>query len=212
MLSGVVNPIWQLCLPQSPEPKHASVDPSRYPKCDSYLGDLRRGHIYTCHKSFILNHTPWMTSSSLLNPHRRTKVIENDLGLLLLVITGQLNLIYMNYNGLSLPHSRLKKIKCLQPYPDSKCDACSQAKVSCRFRDRERYFVERSRAIAGPTTRASVSDIPSHLNGRLSGSPHDNFPNLLDNQSLKTFTTHHAEGRDASYPGRSPLMHTHCAT
>lgn len=46
--------------------------------------------------------------------------------------------------------SRLKKIKCLQPVPEAKCEACRTAKIACAFRDRERYFAERSRAIAGP--------------------------------------------------------------
>ncbi|KAF9070852.1 hypothetical protein BDP27DRAFT_1220037 [Rhodocollybia butyracea] len=50
----------------------------------------------------------------------------------------------------SCDNCRLKKIKCLQPTPDSKCEACRVAKIQCRFRDRERYFAERSRAIAGP--------------------------------------------------------------
>lgn len=50
----------------------------------------------------------------------------------------------------SCDNCRLKKIKCLQPAPEAKCDACRAAKIQCRFKDRERYFAERSRAIAGP--------------------------------------------------------------
>ncbi|KIK68929.1 hypothetical protein GYMLUDRAFT_188254 [Collybiopsis luxurians FD-317 M1] len=50
----------------------------------------------------------------------------------------------------SCDNCRLKKIKCLQPSPEAKCEACKVAKIPCRFRDRERYFAERSRAIAGP--------------------------------------------------------------
>lgn len=114
------------------------------------------------------------------------------------------------YSLLKLLPSRLKKIKCLQPYPDAKCDACSQAKVSCRFRDRERYFVERSRAIAGPSARAPFGDIQttsSHSSGRLSGSPHDEFLDPLDDQSLKAFTTH--QGGGVPYSGRPP-MYLHC--
>ncbi|KAF8732391.1 hypothetical protein AX14_004466 [Amanita brunnescens Koide BX004] len=49
----------------------------------------------------------------------------------------------------SCDNCRLKKIKCLQPSPESKCEACRTAKIACRFKDRERYFAERSRAIAG---------------------------------------------------------------
>jgi hypothetical protein len=47
------------------------------------------------------------------------------------------------------PNSRVKKIKCLQHTPETKCEACKASKIPCRFRDRERYFEERSRAIAG---------------------------------------------------------------
>ncbi|KIL68868.1 hypothetical protein M378DRAFT_70441 [Amanita muscaria Koide BX008] len=49
----------------------------------------------------------------------------------------------------SCDNCRLKKIKCLQPSPETKCEACRAAKIPCRFKDRERYFAERSRAIAG---------------------------------------------------------------
>ncbi|KAF5345321.1 hypothetical protein D9758_008496 [Tetrapyrgos nigripes] len=52
----------------------------------------------------------------------------------------------------SCDNCRLKKIKCLQPSPETKCEACKTAKIPCRFRDRERYFAERSRAISGPSS------------------------------------------------------------
>ncbi|RDB24813.1 hypothetical protein Hypma_008003 [Hypsizygus marmoreus] len=55
----------------------------------------------------------------------------------------------------SCDNCRLKKIKCLQPSPETKCEACKTSKIPCRFRDRERYFAERSRAIAGPSAAAS---------------------------------------------------------
>lgn len=58
--------------------------------------------------------------------------------------------------------SRLKKIKCLQSSSEAKCKACSQAKVSCRFRDREKYFAERSQFIGGPP-----SESPSPCRGGL---------------------------------------------
>ncbi|KAF5325756.1 hypothetical protein D9611_000077 [Ephemerocybe angulata] len=54
----------------------------------------------------------------------------------------------------SCDNCRLKKIKCLQPSPETKCEACKAAKIPCRFKDRERYFAERSRAIAGPSVNA----------------------------------------------------------
>ncbi|KAG2015849.1 hypothetical protein CC2G_009078 [Coprinopsis cinerea AmutBmut pab1-1] len=57
----------------------------------------------------------------------------------------------------SCDNCRLKKIKCLQPTPEAKCEACKTAKIACRFKDRERYFAERSRAIAGPSVTHSYN-------------------------------------------------------
>ncbi|KIJ67489.1 hypothetical protein HYDPIDRAFT_25938 [Hydnomerulius pinastri MD-312] len=57
----------------------------------------------------------------------------------------------------SCDNCRLKKIKCLQPSPETQCEACKVAKIPCRFRDRERYFAERSRAIAGPSTTTTYA-------------------------------------------------------
>jgi hypothetical protein len=67
--------------------------------------------------------------------------------------------------------SRLKKIKCLQPSPETKCEACKVAKVPCRFKDRERYFAERSRAIAGPSANVHA---PSYSSDQRCASP--SFP------------------------------------
>ncbi|KIM45080.1 hypothetical protein M413DRAFT_329591 [Hebeloma cylindrosporum] len=61
----------------------------------------------------------------------------------------------------SCDNCRLKKIKCLQPSPEAKCEACKSAKIPCRFRDRERYFAERSRAIAGPNSGVYASELRS---------------------------------------------------
>jgi len=58
----------------------------------------------------------------------------------------------------SCDNCRLKKIKCLQPSPETKCEACKASKIPCRFRDRERYFAERSRAIAGPNAGSGYHD------------------------------------------------------
>ncbi|KAG7090944.1 hypothetical protein E1B28_010016 [Marasmius oreades] len=69
----------------------------------------------------------------------------------------------------SCDNCRLKKIKCLQSAPESKCEACKAAKIPCRFRDRERYFAERSRAIAGPSVTSSYG------NGQRSDGPGDAF-------------------------------------
>ncbi|TFK25560.1 hypothetical protein FA15DRAFT_755787 [Coprinopsis marcescibilis] len=65
----------------------------------------------------------------------------------------------------SCDNCRLKKIKCLQPTPEAKCEACKAAKIPCRFKDRERYFAERSRAIAGPSVTAAYNTDHRHDSG-----------------------------------------------
>ncbi|KAF8828809.1 hypothetical protein HHX47_DHR3000090 [Lentinula edodes] len=65
----------------------------------------------------------------------------------------------------SCDNCRLKKIKCLQPTPEGKCEACRAAKIQCRFRDRERYFAERSRSIAGPGASSSEQRSDSAADG-----------------------------------------------
>ncbi|KAF8124920.1 hypothetical protein EV363DRAFT_693043 [Boletus edulis] len=83
----------------------------------------------------------------------------------------------------SCDNCRLKKIKCLQPTPESQCEACKVAKTHCRFRDRERYFAERSRAIAGPSvtrpadrTGYSTHDTPSRPGSTVPEFPAPNAP------------------------------------
>ncbi|KZT18151.1 hypothetical protein NEOLEDRAFT_1080881 [Neolentinus lepideus HHB14362 ss-1] len=50
---------------------------------------------------------------------------------------------------------RIKKIRCVKPATNEKCEACTAGHTSCDFRDRERYFQERSRLIAGSTAGVS---------------------------------------------------------
>ncbi|KAH7925927.1 hypothetical protein BV22DRAFT_1128601 [Leucogyrophana mollusca] len=72
----------------------------------------------------------------------------------------------------SCDNCRLKKIKCLQPTPETQCEACKAAKVPCKFRDRERYFAERSRAIAGPSAAGpSNKQSPERASGMVSQEP-----------------------------------------
>ncbi|KAF5321731.1 hypothetical protein D9619_001725 [Psilocybe cf. subviscida] len=59
----------------------------------------------------------------------------------------------------SCDNCRLKKIKCNQSAPEAKCEACKASRISCRFRDRERYFAERSRAIAGPNSGVYATEL-----------------------------------------------------
>ncbi|EKM54162.1 uncharacterized protein PHACADRAFT_257807 [Phanerochaete carnosa HHB-10118-sp] len=61
----------------------------------------------------------------------------------------------------SCDNCRLKKIKCIQSSPESVCEACATASVSCRFRDRERYYAERSRIAAAQALAAkNAADKP----------------------------------------------------
>ena len=55
-------------------------------------------------------------------------------------------------------HSRLKKIKCVQIKSQLCCEACEAGNIPCQFRDRERYFAERSRIVTG----ASAGSSPAH--------------------------------------------------
>lgn len=54
--------------------------------------------------------------------------------------------------------SRMKKIKCHQPTPEAvPCEACRTAGISCRFRDRERYYAERSKLAAAQAASSKGS-------------------------------------------------------
>lgn len=107
----------------------------------------------------------------------------------------------------SCDNCRLKKIKCLQPSPESKCDACKTAKIPCRFRDRERYFAERSRAIAGPTSYGA--DFRAEANPALdafSVASSSSSPSLSSNSNPRS-TSHSPKASglvsaDAEHTGR----------
>ncbi|KAI0041750.1 hypothetical protein FA95DRAFT_1640103 [Auriscalpium vulgare] len=68
----------------------------------------------------------------------------------------------------SCDNCRLKKIKCVQVKAQDRCEACEAANTACQFRDRERYFAERSRIVTGSS---SASSSRSAANSRRS-SPH----------------------------------------
>ncbi|KAF7795508.1 hypothetical protein EIP86_006670 [Pleurotus ostreatoroseus] len=78
----------------------------------------------------------------------------------------------------SCDNCRLKKIKCIQTAPDLLCEACSTAHIPCRFRDRERYFAERSRAVTGgalshsDAKKRSPSNVASQAQAPATGSMH----------------------------------------
>jgi hypothetical protein len=77
-----------------------------------------------------------------------------------------------------IPHhfpslSRLKKIKCVQIKSQPRCEACEAGNTTCQFRDRERYFAERSRIVTG----ASAGSSPAH--SRRSSSSQSTEPSAI---------------------------------
>ena len=67
----------------------------------------------------------------------------------------------------------MKKIKCIQPSNTAEsvpCEACQSAGISCRFRDRERYYAERSR-IAAAQAAASKSSSSERSRKSISREP-----------------------------------------
>jgi hypothetical protein len=78
-----------------------------------------------------------------------------------LVIIGVSAHSYLFFNSdyrSRLPFSRMKKIKCIQATPESvPCEACHAAGITCRFRDRERYYAERSRIAAAQAAASKGS-------------------------------------------------------
>ena len=72
-----------------------------------------------------------------------------------------------------LQHSRLKKIKCVQIKSQARCEACEAGNNPCQFRDRERYFAERSRIVTG----ASAGSSPAH--SRRSSSSQSTEPSAI---------------------------------
>ena len=77
-----------------------------------------------------------------------------------------------NRSSQSLP-SRLKKIKCVQIKSQPRCEACEAGNTPCQFRDRERYFAERSRIVTG----ASAGSSPAH--SRRSSSSQSTEPSAI---------------------------------
>ncbi|PSR84404.1 hypothetical protein PHLCEN_2v5441 [Hermanssonia centrifuga] len=94
---------------------------------------------------------------------------------------------------MSVPPSRLKKIKCIQPEPNVICEACSNAHVSCRFRDRERYFAERSRAVSGtaPTQSGSMQKSKATHPDQTSSTSSDLRPDDTTHGGVTRSQAHH---------------------
>ncbi|VDB95366.1 unnamed protein product [Peniophora sp. CBMAI 1063] len=71
----------------------------------------------------------------------------------------------------SCDNCRLKKIKCVPTTVQGKCEACEAGGVSCEFRDRERYFAERSRSVTAAAAASSGSTSSLSTQRRGSRSP-----------------------------------------
>ncbi|PFH52066.1 hypothetical protein AMATHDRAFT_57886 [Amanita thiersii Skay4041] len=97
----------------------------------------------------------------------------------------------------SCDNCRLKKIKCLQPSPETKCEACRTAKIPCRFKDRERYFAERSRAIAGNNAAAVYTG----------DAPHSHKADV--NSSMDAFSVASSSTSPSVSPHSNPRSHSH---
>lgn len=103
--------------------------------------------------------SPWMVYVLYSRLRSSRRHIRNVPGLSLHVTIGP---YYCRVPPSSLTHpvqhSRLKKIKCVQVKSQPRCEACEAGNTPCQFRDRERYFAERSRIVTG----ASAGSSPAH--------------------------------------------------
>ena len=99
-------------------------------------------------------------------------------------------------------HSRLKKIKCVQVKAQPRCEACETGNTSCQFRDRERYFAERSRIVTG----ASAASSPSHSRRSSSsqGMEHSGLPPTARGDSIDASGWYSGArtSSDSSHPSR----------
>lgn len=130
---------------------------------------------------------PWTTYRSSSKLLRRARQRRNAPASSPRATTGAYAVCYVAlspFDSHASPHSRLKKIKCIQSRDSGKCEACTTARVQCRFRDREQYFAERGRLMSRNSSpsynqnavqRDSDPDIALSLldphTGRLSHSP-----------------------------------------
>ena len=97
--------------------------------------------------------------------------------------------------------SRVRKIKCLQSAPESRCEACREAKLNCHFRDRERYFEERSRVITGAASTPLPRSQSTHASDATAGSPHHRYHSPESNAAINAFSV----GSYSMSPSRYPV-------
>ena len=56
--------------------------------------------------------------------------------------------------------SRAKKLKCIKGGENAPCESCTNAGVTCEFRDRDQYFAERSAKSVNAASNSSGSQRP----------------------------------------------------
>lgn len=129
------------------------------------------------HHSFLQPDEPSWTAYALYSkPRSSPRHTRNVPGWSLHATIGaSLARVLLSSNVLipSLQHSRLKKIKCVQIKAQPRCEACEAGNTTCQFRDRERYFAERSRIVTG----ASAGSSPAH--SRRSSSSQSTEPSAI---------------------------------
>ncbi|KAI0055102.1 hypothetical protein BV25DRAFT_1843188 [Artomyces pyxidatus] len=124
----------------------------------------------------------------------------------------------------SCDNCRLKKIKCVQIKAHDRCEACEAGNTSCQFRDRERYFAERSRIVSGATPAASSSTTSSRRSssqssGQAEGSTMQPPSNIRDESAdarawysggLHSPTSE--TGHSSRYSSNSPASYSHISS
>ena len=75
---------------------------------------------------------------------------------------------------LHLVSSRAKKLKCIKGGESAPCESCTNAGVTCEFRDRDQYFAERSAKSVNAANNTSGSQRP-----QLSPRARNTFPDYV---------------------------------
>ena len=154
--------------------------------------------------------SPWLIFSSYSSNHTLFNLRRSVRVWSLLATIGKppSSIADLSFAYLCPPYnSRLKKVKCIQHSPNEKCEACANASVACRFRDRERYFAERSRIMAGTspdTTRRSAQ--PSRASSSSTGWNSSNGTPSPDRDVAPTIVPSNATARYTEFSMGSSYM------
>ena len=94
-----------------------------------------------------------------------------------------------------LTSSRAKKLKCIKGGENAPCESCTNAGVTCEFRDRDQYFAERSAKSVNAAGNSSGSQRP-----QLSPRPRSTIPDYVSGP-------HNYRGSGPSRPQKSTNAH-----